>query len=139
MWIDQITEKALGVKPGGSFRLGGEPGLSGNAQGTVSLRVKGVYRPLAYETQSPYWINFYQDIYPQSLDASPPPSFAFVSRPTFFGILAKLGGGDFDEVFQLPVDPSGLTLQDAAGSCGSSRLPTTHRAHRIGASAGARL
>jgi putative ABC transport system permease protein len=115
VWIDEITEKALGVKPGGSFRLGGEPGLSGNAQGVVSLRVKGVYRPLAYETQSPYWINFFQDIYPQSLDASPPPSFAFVSRPTFFGILTKLGGGDFDEVFQLPVDPRGLTLQDARG------------------------
>ena len=115
VWIDEVTAKALNVKPGKSIRLGGEPGLRGVATGAAVLRVKGIYRPLSYQTQTPYWVNFYQDIYPQSLDASPPPAFVLMSRPTFFGTLAKLGGGDFDEVFQLPVDPSGLTLQDARG------------------------
>jgi putative ABC transport system permease protein len=117
VWIDDVTAHALHLKPGGHFHLTGYRLLKGRqtAQTKLTLRVKGIYRTLAYEPETPYWVNFFEDIYPQGLDAPPPPSFVFMSRAELFQLVTKVGGSGFTEVDQLPVDPNGLTLQDARG------------------------
>jgi putative ABC transport system permease protein len=117
VWIADLTAKALHVKPGGSFHFPGVRIVNGRPTKpiTLTLRVKGIYHALAYEPESPYWVNFYEDVYPQSLDASPPPPFVFVGRSALFSLMARLGGAEFNDVYQLPVDPKGLTLHDARG------------------------
>ncbi len=117
VWIADLTAKSLHVKPGGRFDLAGYRFKNRRVTERVklTLRVKGIYRALAYEPESPYWVNFYEDVYPQDPNDPPPAPFVFLSQPDLFQLVKEIGGSDFDEVYQLPVDPSGLTLQDARG------------------------
>jgi len=77
--------------------------------------VKGIYRALAYQTEQQYWNNFYTDIYPEDLDSSPPPGFAFTDRLTLYRLVGRIGGFSVENVYELPVDPKGLTLDTARG------------------------
>ena len=71
------------------------------------MRVKGIYRALAYETEKPFWNNFFADIYPANLDSPPPPTFAFTDRRTVFELVNALGGSSIEHVYELPVEPEG--------------------------------
>ncbi len=117
VWIADLTAKGLHLKPGGHLDLAGYRLQPGRVPRPIklTLRVKGIYRALAFEPESPFWVNFYEDVYPQSLDSPPPPPFVLMSRARLFQLIREIGGSSFDEVYQLPVDPKGLTLQDARG------------------------
>lgn len=110
VWISHLAANGLHVKAGDMFQLTGV-GLSPKV---VTLRVKGIYRALAYESQTrPYWINFNRDIYPATLDAIPPPSFAFTGRRELLGLVHALGRAVVESTYEVPVDGSRLTLPSA--------------------------
>ena len=111
VWISDIAAGQLHVKPGGTFDLTGSD-FNGN-QTNVPVRVKGIYRALAYETAKPYWYTFFADIFPEDLDSPPPPGFAFTDRLALYRLVGKVGGLSVANVYELPVDPKGLTLDTA--------------------------
>jgi hypothetical protein len=62
VWISDITALDAGLKPGDVFRVDGLP--SANGRRSPSLRVKGIYRALAHSTETDYWGNLFEQIYP---------------------------------------------------------------------------
>jgi putative ABC transport system permease protein len=116
IWISSITAKLTRARAGGTI---GVRSFSFGNDRVVRMRVKGVYRALAYSPPDPYWANFEQDIYSQSLDAPPPPPFAFLPRDQLYRLffeLSRFGTGPsfgFLTAGELPVDPRGLTLHEA--------------------------
>ena len=114
VWISNITAETAHLRPGDTFRF--DTGGAGSERG-LSLRVKGVYRALPQSAVTPYWVNFFQDAWPQGLDASPPPTYVFVSPATIRRLgprLASLGRGTtVTDYAELPVDPKGITLPAA--------------------------
>src|SRR5262245_40497912 len=111
LWLSHLAANALGVKPGDRFELVGSD-FSGGGR-NVPVRVKGIYRALAYETERPYWNNFFAEIYPGDLDSPPPPTFAFTDRRTLYRLASAVGGSSVESIYELPVDPDGLTLDTA--------------------------
>ena len=130
VWISDITAQAAGVKAGDSVKLTGLGGL-GRADEPL-LRVKGVYRALAHMPQTDYWTNFFQEIYPQGIDAPVPPSFVFVSPARLNQLVAGSQTALTDTV-ELPIDPAGLTLQGArALTAKIAALPAELRGSSLG-------
>ncbi len=111
VWISDLAARGLHLRPGGSFELIGFD-RRGRSR-SVPVRVKGIYRALAYQERRPYWANFYEDIYPLDLDSPPPPTFVLVSRTQLHRLVRSLGGADVESVYELPVDPRHLTLPAA--------------------------
>jgi hypothetical protein len=111
VWISDLAARGLHVKPGATFDLTGFD-RRGRSR-SLAVRVKGIYRALAYQPRRPYWANFYEDIYPLDLDSPPPPTFVLVSRAELYRLVHALGGGDVESVYELPVDPRHLTLPAA--------------------------
>ncbi len=111
IWIADTTARALRVHPGGTILLTGTSRTS--RPRTARVRVKGIYRALAYERERPYWSNFNDAIYPQNPDAPVPTPFAFTSRSELLALLGKLEAGGFSATHELPVDPRHLTLAGA--------------------------
>ena len=109
LWISDIAAGQLGVKAGDTFKLTGADFNGGG----VPVRVKGIYRALAYQTEKPYWNNFFADIYNEDLDSPPPPGFAFTDRSNLYELVGRIGGSTVESVYELPVDPKGLTLDTA--------------------------
>ena len=112
LWISDIAAGQLGVKAGDTFKLTGSDFNGGGRD--MPVRVKGIYRALAYQTEKPYWNNFFADIYPGDLDSPPPPGFAFTDRQR--RVRARRAGSAARRsrrVYELPVDPKGLTLDTA--------------------------
>jgi putative ABC transport system permease protein len=109
VWISDLAAGQLGVKAGDRFKLTGADFTSSTS---ASVRVKGIYRALAYETDKPYWVNFYQDIFPSNPDSPPPATFAFTDRETLYALVERIGGASVESVYELPVDPDGLTLDE---------------------------
>ena len=113
VWISSLAAEGLDVRAGDTFTLAG---LSGR---DVRVRVKGIYRALANEPQTtPYWNNFYRDIYPPNFDSPPAPSFVFTDRTELFRLVHALGGAPIESVYEIPVDPRNLTLADARSLTG---------------------
>src|SRR5262245_4573919 len=113
LWISDIAAGQLKVKAGDHFNLTGSDFQGGGHD--VPVRVKGIYRALAYQTEKPYWNNFYRDIYPEDLDSPPPPGFAFTDRRGVLELAKRVGGLTIQTRYELPVDPKGLTLDTARG------------------------
>jgi putative ABC transport system permease protein len=111
VWLSHLAADALNVEAGDRFELVGSDFAGGGAN--VGVRVKGIYRALAYEAPRPYWFNFSAEIFPADLDSPPPPTFAFADRSTAFRLVKALGGSSLETVYELPVDPGGLTLDTA--------------------------
>jgi putative ABC transport system permease protein len=105
VWISHRVAQQLGVRPGDRFRL--------QEAGAVSARVKGIYRQLSDEPESPYWVNFFQDIYPPDPDSLPAAAFAFTSRAELLRIASALGAQPIRHVYELPVAPGRVTLARA--------------------------
>ncbi len=112
IWISDITAHAAGVQAGDTVKLTGLESLGRPDE--PLLRVKGVYRALAHAPQTDYWTNFFQEIYPQGIDAPVPPSFVFVSPARLNGLVAG-SQMSLTNTVELPIDPAGLTLQAARG------------------------
>jgi putative ABC transport system permease protein len=111
LWISDIAAGQLHVKAGDRFELTGSDFSGGGRD--VPVRVKGIYRALAYQSAKPYWNNFLRDIYPSDLDSPPPPTFAFTDRRGIYALANRIGGATIESVYELPVEPGGLTLDDA--------------------------
>ena len=111
LWLSHLAARALGVKPGDHFELAGSDYSGGGRN--VRVRVKGVYRALAYEAERPEWSNFFADIFSDSLDDPPPPTFAFTDRRDLLALMQAVGGLSVESHYELPVEPRGLTLDDA--------------------------
>jgi len=115
VWISDITAKTARLRPGDTFRL--DANGSGVDTRGLSFRVKGVYRALPHGGVTPYWVNFFQDAWPQGLDDSPPPTYVFAAKARVLAVakrLAFLGRGTpSTDIAELPVDPKGLTLPAA--------------------------
>jgi putative ABC transport system permease protein len=118
VWISDIVAVTSHLKAGSTLLLANGFG-SGHP---LAFRIAGIYRALAHSPEVSYWINFDEQIYPQSLDASPPPSFVFVTEPQLFHALLATGQGlgfgpqgpaRVATVLELPVDSTGMTLADA--------------------------
>jgi putative ABC transport system permease protein len=114
VWISDITAKTAALRPGDTFHLD-TAGLVSNR--ALTFRVKGVYRALPHGGVTPYWVNFFQDAWPQGLDDSPPPTYVFTSRATVLGVAKRLAdvgrGAPSTDIAELPVDPKGITLPAA--------------------------
>ena len=108
IWISDVTARALRVRPGGRITFTSSSFLGGNH--AISERVKGIYRALAYQPESPYWVNFRSLIYPLTPDLSPPSPFAFATPSELFRLQSLLGGGQLDSITEFPVDPRNVTL-----------------------------
>ena len=111
LWISDIAAGQLGVRAGDTFKLNGSDFNGGGRD--VPVRVKGIYRALAYQPRKPYWNNFFADIYTGDLDSPPPPGFAFTDRRNLYELVHRMGGSTVESVYELPVDPKGLTLDTA--------------------------
>jgi putative ABC transport system permease protein len=118
VWISSIVADTEHLKAGSTLRLANSFG-SGRP---LAMRIAGVYRALAHSPETSYWINFDEQIYQQDPDSPPPPSFVFVTNSRLFHALLATGqaqgrsaGGasGVATVLELPVDPRGMTLQDA--------------------------
>jgi hypothetical protein len=112
IWIADSVATQLGLHPGDQLRLMSQRGLQPR---TAKVRVDAVYQALWTQQESPYWINFTHDIYPQNLDATPPPAFAFADERQLIALYQRLGGGDIEYRWEFPVDERGITLPDARG------------------------
>jgi putative ABC transport system permease protein len=127
VWIADLAARGLHVKPGGTFELSGFDARGRSRE--VSVRVKGIYRALAYEAPRPYWANFYEDVFPLDLDSPPPPTFLIVGRGELFRLVHALGAGAaMESIHELPVDPRHLTLpagRDLADRFAAVRLSLT--------------
>jgi putative ABC transport system permease protein len=109
VWISDLTAKDAGVKPGETVRL---EGLQSYLRPTSPrLRVKGIYRALAYSPESDYWGNLYQEIYPRPPDGGVPPPYVLMTNSALLHVLANRSGGA--STVDLPADSSGLTLSGA--------------------------
>jgi putative ABC transport system permease protein len=111
LWISHLAANALGVKAGDRFELVGSDYSGGGRN--VGVRVKGVYRALAYEEERPFWSNFFADIFSSDPDSPPPPTFAFGDRRDVVALVKAVGGLSVETVYELPVDPRRLTLDEA--------------------------
>ena len=141
VWISNITAHEGGFRAGGNVAINvvarrPDLGAVGHAA-RLELRVKGIYRALAQSPSTPYWINLYQDIYPQNLDASPPPSYLFVSRDEAYRLANVVGEGALATMAELPIDPKGMTLAKARAldrRFGAIRraLPTSSLGQKLG-------
>ncbi len=107
VWISNITAETAKLEAGDTFRL------DSDSKHPLRYRVKGVYRALAQSPVTPYWTNFFEDAWPQTLDASPPTPYVFVSRPQLYRAAASQQGTDVQQRAELPVDPKGITLPQA--------------------------
>jgi hypothetical protein len=86
VWISDITAQAAGVRPGDVVKVEGL--LSFARPSAARVRVKGVYRALAHESETDYWTNLFQEIYPQCLNCGVPPPFVFASPSQFSALVA---------------------------------------------------
>lgn len=118
VYLADITAHSLHARPGETIRL---PGLGSYARPSAPrVRVKGIYRALAHSPSTDYWRDLYQEIYPQCLDCGVPPPYVLLGRDALLRLVAGSNGAivagatsGFEEVVELPVDPSGITLQQA--------------------------
>lgn len=125
VWIASLTAQLGHLKPGDLLHFNGS---STGGSGHATLRIKGIYRALSHSPQTPYWVHFFEDIYPATPDDSPPPSYVFVGMRDLFTVLEKTGAGAFGAqapgsigassgqartMVEFPVNPKGLTLAGA--------------------------
>ena len=111
LWIADSVARTLGIGPGDSLVLT-QAGLDDTPR-TVEVPVDGVYRALEGEAQSGYWVNFTADIYKSDPDAPPPPSFAFGDPEQVLALERALGGGPVGSRWEFPLEPSGISLDEA--------------------------
>lgn len=109
--VADYLARQLHLEPGMRLRLSTVPGV--RAPGpfrSTSVRIKGIYRALTYETRgTPFWINWDQEIYQQNEDSPPPSSFAFTDRKELYRVAGALGTVAIDDAYELPADPRGIT------------------------------
>jgi putative ABC transport system permease protein len=108
VFISNITASTGHIKPGSTFRLDSQ---AADVKQHFRFRVKGIYRALPQSAVTPYWTNFYEDAWPQGLDATPPPTYVFASPARVLAVGRAFGGGM--NIAELPVDPKGITLPEA--------------------------
>jgi len=111
LWLASFAAKQLRVFPGGRLVL--EASSAAGRLRRVSVRVKGVYRALVYAPESPFWVNFHDDIYTLDPDLPPLPPFAFTTRAEIVRVGHLLGGLRIDDVYEIPVDARHITLAGA--------------------------
>src|SRR6266516_5471364 len=110
VWLADSTAKLAHLRPGATLRLT-EHVFFAPAR-LVSLRVAGIYRSLETDRDNPYWANWLQDIRAPDPDSPPPPPFVLMSETTFERVATALGRFAGNR-FELPIDPTNLTLTRA--------------------------
>ena len=108
VWLSRVAAATAGVHPGGRVAFV-RPFPAPPEAGRVVLPLVAVYRPLDSELGNPYWVNFIARIRAPNPDASLPPTFALVSRDQVYRLAAKVGGGAIGNVYEFPLDTSGMT------------------------------
>jgi putative ABC transport system permease protein len=135
VWISDITAHAAGVSAGSRVKLTGLERFGGPPQ---TLRVKGVYRALAHTPETDYWTNLFQEIYPQCLDCSVPPSFVLL-QPRQLDALVAGSATPVSERVELPISTHGLTLADARALAAKfAQLPSQLQGSPLGQALGCR-
>ena len=118
-WVSDALAGPLGIHPGDQLHLAAGlpaspfiPNPPPLSHRRATLRVAGVYRALDQDLGNPYWANFTQDIRAPNPDASPLPTFVLVPESTLLAAAARLRV-PVTNVFELPVEPAGLTYTGA--------------------------
>jgi putative ABC transport system permease protein len=112
VWIADTVAEVLGIGPGDTLTLATEQSPGGEVS-TAEVPVDGVYRALAAEPQTAYWINLVADIYPEDPDAPIPASFVLGSPEQVVALQRALGGGPVGQRWEYPLERRGLTLEEA--------------------------
>ena len=107
VWLPDLIADALRLGPGDRIELRGD-GVS------VGTTVDGVYEALYSRPQAGYWLKWYDDIYSDCTDCSPPPQFVLVDHDQFLSLSRALGVETASFVWTAPLAPGArLTLDDA--------------------------
>ena len=72
VWVAELVAQRLGVKAGDEIEI-----YNDDPEEAVTVTVDGRYKDLFNQPQTPFWLPFNQNIYPQG-DAGPPPTFLFM-------------------------------------------------------------
>jgi putative ABC transport system permease protein len=110
VWIADSTARAAHLRPGSTLRL--TESAFFQRPRIVELRVAGLYRSLEAEPGNPYWANWLQDIRSPDPDSPPPPPFVLMNVSDLERT-ARVLGRSVENRFELPLDPTGLTLARA--------------------------
>jgi putative ABC transport system permease protein len=110
VWIADSTARAAHLWRGSTLRL--TESAFFQRPRIVQLRVAGIYRSLEAEPGNPYWANWLQDIRSPDPDSPPPPPFVLMSVSDLERT-ARVLGRSVENRFELPLDPTGLTLTRA--------------------------
>jgi hypothetical protein len=84
VWLPDLIADALRLGPGDPIELS-DGGVS------IETTVDGVYEALYSRPQGGYWLKWYDDIYTDCADCSPPPQFVLVDHDQFHGFSRELG------------------------------------------------
>ena len=97
----------FGIRPGAKLTLVSEsPELPTRP---VKLPIAAVYRQLDADLSNPYWINFISRIRSPNPDASLPPTFVLIDRPTLYAVAHTLAFGSVSNTYEFPVDAHAMT------------------------------
>jgi hypothetical protein len=110
VWIADSTARAAHLRRGSTLRL--TESVFFERPRIVELRVAGIYRSLEADPGNPYWANWLQDIRSPDPDSPPPPPFVLMNVSDFERT-ARVLGRSVENRFELPLDPTGLTLTRA--------------------------
>jgi len=109
VWISSLTAQVTHLRPGGTLLL---DAVARGQPRVVRLRVAGIYRRLDEDYDNPYWANWLHDIRAEDANDPPLPAFVLMDERTFLRVARGAGGFDQNR-YELPVDPSGLTVTGA--------------------------
>jgi len=107
-WVSSALTHTPGIRPGADLTLVSES-LEPDAALPLKIPIAAVYRQLDLDLGNPYWVNFIARIRSSNPDASLPPTFVLIDRPTVYAIAHALSFGSVWNDYEFPVDAHAMT------------------------------